>query len=57
MKAPIIFDIPVPAEMDENTLARVGLELIGTTQLGVDRVEYWTLNGLPWPNLHLHLWP
>jgi riboflavin-specific deaminase-like protein len=57
VRAPIIFDIPVPAEMDENTLARAGLELIGTTKLGGDTIEYWTLNGSPWPNLHLHLWP
>ena len=57
VRAPIIFDIPVPAEMDENTLARAGLELIGTTKLGGDTIEYWTINGSPWPNLHFHMWP
>ena len=57
VRAPIIFDIPVPAEIDESTLARAGLELIGTTKLGGDTIEYWTLNGSPWPNLNFHLWP
>jgi riboflavin-specific deaminase-like protein len=57
VRAPTIFDIPVPAEMDENTLARAGLEMIGTDKLGGDTIEYWTLDGSPWPNPHLHLWP
>jgi len=43
--------------MDESTLTRAGLEIIGTTRMGGDTIEYWTLNGSPWPNPHLHLWP
>jgi riboflavin-specific deaminase-like protein len=57
VRAPMKFGIPLPAEMDESTLTRAGLEIIGTTRMGGDTIEYWTLNGSPWPNPHLHLWP
>ena len=57
VRAPIEFEIPVPAEMDENTLKRAGLQLIGTTTMGDDTVEYYTKDGEPWPSDELSLWP
>ena len=57
VRAPILFDLPVPAGMDINSLAEAGLVLIGTTMSGGDVVEYWTMNGMPWPTPDLHMWP
>lgn len=57
VRAPIVFEIPVPAEMDENTLKRAGLQLIGTTTMGDDTVEYYTKDGEPWPSEELSMWP
>ena len=58
VRAPIEFEIPVPAEMDENTLKRAGLELIGTATMGGDTVEYYTKDGEPWPSDdELSMWP
>ena len=57
VRAPIEFEMPVPAEMDENTLKRAGLQMIGTTEMGGDTVEYWTKNGSPWPAEELRVWP
>ena len=57
VRAPIEFEIPVPAEMDKDTLKRAGLQMIGTTEMGGDTVEYWTKNGSPWPAEELRVWP
>ena len=57
VKAPIKFNIPVPAGMNESTLIRAGLQLIGTGSMGGDTIEYWTRNGLPWPTSQLNQWP
>ena len=58
VRAPIVFEIPVPAEMDENTLKGAGLQLIGTTTMGDDTVEYYTKDGEPWPSDdELSMWP
>lgn len=55
VRAPIEFEIPVPARIDEHTLKSAGLQLIGTAMMGGDNVEYWTRNGSPWPNSSM--WP
>jgi len=57
VRAPIKFEIPEPARMDENTLKSAGLQMIGTAVMGGDNVEYWTRGGLPWPNSELSMWP
>ena len=58
VRAPIVFEIPISAEMDENTLKRAGLELIGTATMGDDTVEYYTKDGEPWPSDdELSMWP
>jgi riboflavin biosynthesis pyrimidine reductase len=57
VRAPIKFNIPVPAGMNESTLLEAGLNLIGTGSMGGDTIEYWTRNGLPWPTSQLNLWP
>lgn len=57
VKAPIEFNEPIPAMMNESTLALAGLQMIGTAELGGDRIEYWTRHGLDWPNQQLHMWP
>lgn len=57
VRAPIEFEIPIPAEMDENTLKRAGLQMIGTAIMGGDTIEYWTRDGMPWPNADLSMWP
>lgn len=57
VRAPIEFEIPVPALIDEHTLRSAGLNMIGTAAMGGDNVEYWTRDGLPWPNAELYLWP
>lgn len=57
VRAPIEFEIPVPAEMDECTLESAGLQMIGTSIMGGDSVEYWTRDGEPWPNPELSMWP
>jgi len=57
VKAPIEFEMPVPAHIDEETMKSAGLQLIGDAMMGDDNVEYWTRNGLPWPDSVLHSWP
>ncbi|KAL7543740.1 hypothetical protein ACHAXR_013052 [Thalassiosira sp. AJA248-18] len=57
VRAPIEFEIPVPAQMDDNTLKSAGLQMIGNTVMGGDNVEYWTRDGMPWPNSDLPMWP
>ncbi|KAL3817047.1 hypothetical protein ACHAXA_002959 [Cyclostephanos tholiformis] len=57
VRAPMKFDMPVPANMDRNTLTMAGLVMIGTTASGGDTIEHWTLNGSPWPTPQLHQWP
>ena len=57
VRAPIEFEIPVPAQMDVNTLKSAGLQMIGTAAMGGDNVEYWTRDGLPWPKSELPMWP
>lgn len=49
VKAPIQFQVPVPSNMDEDTIKMAGLEKIGSTKLGGDSVEYWSRPGLDWP--------
>lgn len=57
VRAPIEFEKPMPAMMNERTLELAGLEMIGTAVFGSDRVEYWTRNGMVWPNEKLQMWP
>jgi len=57
VRAPIEFEIPVPAQMDVNTLKSAGLQMMGTAVMGGDTVEYWTRDGLPWPKSELPMWP
>lgn len=58
VRAPVEFQIPVPAQMDEDTMKATGLNLIGETEMGGDVVEYWTQEGLEWPNPeNLSSWP
>lgn len=47
--APMQFQIPVPSDITHANLQTAGLELIREGTLGVDRVEYWSRPGLPWP--------
>lgn len=58
VRAPVQFQIPVPAQMDEDTMKATGLNFIGKTEMGGDVVEYWTREGLEWPNPeNLSSWP
>mmetsp|Transcript_8244 Transcript_8244/g.16752 ORF Transcript_8244/g.16752 Transcript_8244/m.16752 type:complete len:301 (-) Transcript_8244:117-1019(-) len=58
VRAPVEFQEPVPAQMDEDTMKTAGLNMIGTTEMGGDVVEYWTREGLEWPNPDdLSSWP
>jgi riboflavin-specific deaminase-like protein len=58
VRAPVEFQIPVPALMDEDTLKTAGLNMIGTAEMGGDVVEYWTREGMEWPNPdNLSSWP
>ena len=58
VRAPLEFQIPVPAELDEDTMKTAGLNMIGTTEMGGDVVEYWSRDGLQWPNpSNLSSWP
>ena len=58
VRAPIEFQIPVPALMDEDAMNSAGLKMIGTSEMGGDAVEYWTREGLEWPNPNnLSSWP
>ena len=58
VRAPVEFQIPVPAQMDEDTMKATGLNFIGKTEMGGDVVEYWTREGLEWPNPeNLSSWP
>lgn len=57
VRAPLEFEIPVPAKMDEETLKDAGLKMIGTSVMGGDVIEYWTREGLPWPNSKCSMWP
>lgn len=49
VRAPVQFQIPVPAEMNEETLGRAGLEMIGSGDMGGDTIEYWVRKGSTWP--------
>ena len=49
VRAPVQFQIPVPAEMNEETLGIAGLEMIGSGDMGGDTVEYWVRKGSTWP--------
>eukprot|EP00986_Skeletonema_menzelii_P003445 scaffold1049_cov152-Skeletonema_menzelii.AAC.16 len=58
VRAPVQFQMPVRALMDEDTMKTAGLNMIGTTEMGGDVVEYWTREGLEWPNPdNLSSWP
>lgn len=57
VRAPVEFEIPVPALMDEETLKRAGLYMVGTAVMGGDSVEYWTRDGFSWPTSDLPMWP
>lgn len=58
VRAPLEFQIPVHAEIDEDTMKTAGLNMIGTTDMGGDVVEYWSRDGLQWPNPgNLSSWP
>ncbi len=58
VRAPLEFQIPVPAQIDENTMKTAGLNMIGTTEMGGDVVEYWSRDGLQWPNQsNISSWP
>lgn len=57
VKAPIQFEVPVPAGFDEQKLREAGLKMIGTTIMGGDTVEYWVRNGMDWPTSELEMWP
>jgi len=57
VRAPVEFQVPVPAGINVETLLKAGLEMIGTTEMGGDIVEYWTRKGLLWPNPELSMWP
>ena len=49
VRAPVRFQIPVRAEMNEETLGRAGLEMIGSGDMGGDTIEYWVRKGSTWP--------
>lgn len=57
VRAPVEFAVPEPARMDEATLTRAGLQLVGTAALGGDAVSYWTREGAPWPTAEFLTWP
>lgn len=58
VRAPLEFQIPVRALMDEDTMKAAGLNMIGKSEMGGDAVEYWTREGLEWPNPgNLSSWP
>jgi riboflavin biosynthesis pyrimidine reductase len=57
VRAPIKFEKPMPAMMDESTLEAAGLHMIGTAVVGGDKIEYWTRHGLDWPNQQIQMWP
>ena len=57
VRAPVEFEMPVPALIDEMTLKSARLQMIGMTKMGGDVVEYWTRDGLPWPTPELPMWP
>lgn len=58
IRAPLKFQIPVPAQMDESTMMIAGLNMVGKTEMGCDVVEYWTRDGMQWPNRNnLSSWP
>ncbi len=56
VRASVKFETPMPAMMDESTLKRAGLHVIGTTVMGDDRIEYWTRHNLAWPSENLQMW-
>ena len=58
VRAPLEFQIPVPAHIDEDTMKTAGLNMIGATEMGGDVIEYWSRDGLQWPNQsNLSSWP
>ena len=59
VRAPVEFQIPVKSRMDDATIKTAGLNMIGKTEMGGDEVEYWTREGLEWPNPdnNLSSWP
>lgn len=57
VRASVEFQEPKPAQIDEDTLKAAELQMIGTTNMGSDIVEYWSRNELPWPDSTLPMWP
>jgi len=58
IKAPIEFKEPVLSKMTEQTFLDAGLVKLYSFDSDGDIVEYWSRNGLPWPNDdNLAVWP
>jgi riboflavin biosynthesis pyrimidine reductase len=54
VRAPMSFTIPAPSNLTTNDFERAGLTLLRESTLGVDRVEYWSRPGVPWPTTSSH---
>jgi len=57
IKAPILFQDPVPSEINDCLLRESGLSKIGEYMLDDDAVECWSRPELPWPSTNLSDWP
>jgi riboflavin biosynthesis pyrimidine reductase len=55
--APLTFKEPLQSNISKSSLEEAGLELVGTSMIGVDTVEYYSRPGLPWPAEPVSFWP
>jgi riboflavin-specific deaminase-like protein len=55
--APLFFKEPLPSNMSPSTFEKAGLDLIESTTLGVDTVDYWSRPGKAWPSDPPPSWP
>lgn len=57
VKAPLCFRDPLSSGLTPDALRETGLELLGTSECGVDTIEYWSKSSVPWPTEVLSDWP
>lgn len=57
VKAPLCFRDPLSAGITPEVLEQTGLRYLGSSECGVDTIEYWSKPSLPWPSGALRDWP
>jgi riboflavin biosynthesis pyrimidine reductase len=57
VKAPLCFREPLASGITPEVLEQTGLRYLGSSECGVDTIEYWSRPDVPWPTQRLRDWP